>query len=118
MKGAVFYGRFSCEKQNEQSIDGQLHVCQKFAEQNGLTIMDTYIDRATTGTNDNRAAFQQMFADSAKPVMWNVVLVYALDRFGRNAIEVAVNKQKLKKNGKVHISATHRHFQGSAGNLL
>lgn len=31
-----------------------------------------------------------------------------IDRFGRNSIEIAVNKQKLKKNGKTLISATQR----------
>lgn len=108
MKYAAFYGRFSCEKQNEQSIDGQLRVCEQYAVQNGLTIVETYIDRATTGTNDNRPAFRQMLADCAKPVVWDVVLVYALDRFGRNSVEIAVNKQKLKKHKKILISATQR----------
>lgn len=70
-------------------------------------MVDTYIDRATTGTNDNRAAFQQMLKDSENAA-WEVVLVYAIDRFGRNSVEVALNKQRLKTNGKVLISATQR----------
>lgn len=108
MKNAIIYARYSSEKQNDQSIEGQLRICNQYAQENGLTIVDTYIDRATTGTNDNRAAFQQMLADSAKPVPWDIVLVYAIDRFGRNSIEIAVNKQKLKKNHKTFISATQR----------
>lgn len=36
------------------------------------------------------------------------MLVYAIDRFGRNSIEIAVNKQRLKKNRKTLISATQR----------
>ena len=108
MKGAVIYARYSSEKQNEQSIEGQLRICNQYAANNGLTIFDTYIDRATTGTNDNRPAFQQMLSDCTKPVAWDIVLVYAIDRFGRNSIEIAVNKQKLKKNKKTLISATQR----------
>ena len=108
MKNAVIYARYSSERQNDQSIEGQLHCCHDFASKNGLTIVDTYIDRAMTGTNDNRPAFQQMLSDCSKPVPWNIVLVYAIDRFGRNSIEIAVNKQKLKKNGKTLISATQR----------
>lgn len=108
MKSAVIYARYSSERQTEQSIEGQLRVCNEFAVQNGLTIVDTYIDRAMTGTNDQRAAFQKMLADSDKPQPWDIVLVYALDRFGRNSIEVALNKQRLKKNGKILISATQR----------
>ena len=49
-----------------------------------------------------------MLADCEKPVLWDIVLVYAIDRFGRNSIEIAVNKQKLKKNNKMLISATQR----------
>ena len=108
MKGAVIYARYSSERQNEQSIEGQLRICNQYAEANGLTILDTYIDRAMTGTNDHRPAFQQMLLDSEKPVPWDIVLVYAIDRFGRNSIEIAVNKQRLKKNHKTLISATQR----------
>ena len=108
MKNAIIYARYSSDKQTDQSIEGQLRVCNEYAERNGLTIVDTYIDRATTGTNDNRPSFQRMLADSDKPVIWDIVLVYAIDRFGRNAIEIAVNKQRLKKNGKTLISATQR----------
>ena len=100
MKGAVIYARYSSEKQNEQSIEGQLRICNQYAEANGLTILDTYIDRAMTGTNNHRPAFQQMLADCEKAVPWDIVLVYAIDRFGRNSIEIAVNKQRLKKHKK------------------
>ena len=86
MKTAVVYARYSSEKQTEQSIEGQLRVCQEFAAKNDIKIVDTYIDRATTGTNDNRAAFQKMLSDSEKNPIWDIVLVYALDRFGRNTM--------------------------------
>ncbi len=108
MKKAVIYARYSSERQNDQSIEGQLRVCNKYAEENGLTIVDTYIDKAMTGTNDQRFAFQQMLSDCEKAVIWDIVLVYAIDRFGRNSIEIAVNKQRLKKHNKTLISATQR----------
>ena len=108
MKNAIIYARYSSERQTEQSIEGQLRICNEYAERNGLRIVETYIDRATTGTNDNRPAFQKMLKDSDGNASWEIVLVYAIDRFGRNAIEVAVNKQRLKKNHKTLISATQR----------
>lgn len=52
-----------------------------------------------TGTNDNRPAFQKMLSDSERSGAFEIVLVYAIERFGRNSIEIAVNKQRLKKNG-------------------
>ena len=86
MKSAVIYARYSCDAQTEQSIEGQLRVCQEYAERNGILILDTYIDRAMSGTNDNRPDFQRMIRDSSKQ-LWDYVLVYKLDRFSRNKYE-------------------------------
>lgn len=108
MKTAAIYARYSSDRQTEQSIEGQLRVCHEFAKANDIKIIDEYIDRAMTGTNDNRPAFQKMLSDSDKPCPWDIVLVYAIDRFGRNSIEIAINKHRLEKNGKVLISATQR----------
>ena len=105
LKTAVIYARYSSENQNEQSIDGQLRVCQEYAKVNNIIILDTYIDRAMTGTNDNRPAFQQMIADS-KHKKWDYVLVYKLDRFSRNKYESAIHKHTLKENGVKVKSAT------------
>lgn len=104
MKTAVIYARYSCDAQTEQSIEGQLHVCKEYAEKNDLLVVDEYIDRATTGTNDNRAAFQQMLADS-KRRQWSVVIVYKLDRFARNMYESVINRKKLSDNGVGLVSA-------------
>ena len=104
MKTAVIYARYSCDAQTEQSIEGQLHVCKEYAEKNDLLVVDEYIDRATTGTNDNRAAFQQMLADS-KRRQWSVVIVYKLDRFSRNKFESVINRKKLSDNGVKVLSA-------------
>lgn len=65
MKNAVIYARYSCEKQNEQSIEGQLRVCNEFAERNGYFIVHNYLDRAVSGKNDHRKEFQKMLKDSA-----------------------------------------------------
>ena len=108
MKNAVIYARYSSDKQTDQSIEGQLRVCYDYAEKNSINIVKVYVDRAMTGTNDQRADFQQMLSDCEKPVIWDIVLVYAIDRFGRDSIEIAVNKQKLKKHKKTLISATQR----------
>lgn len=62
----VIYARFSSHSQTEQSIEGQLKVCYEYAERNNMTVIQEYIDRATTGTNDNRQQFQQMLEDSNK----------------------------------------------------
>lgn len=104
MKAAAIYARYSCDAQTEQSIEGQLHVCKEYAERNGIVILDTYIDRAMTGTNDNRPDFQRMIKDSAEK-RWNFILVYKLDRFSRNKFESVINRKKLSDNGVKVLSA-------------
>lgn len=104
MKTAVIYARYSSERQTEQSIEGQVHVCHEYAQRNNILILDTYIDRAMTGTNDNRTDFQRMLKDSAKQG-WDFVLVYKLDRFSRNKYEMAMHKKTLRDNGVKLLSA-------------
>lgn len=104
MRTAVIYARYSSDSQTEQSIEGQLRVCEDYAQRNNILILKTYIDRAMTGTNDNRPDFQQMIKDSARRE-WEAVIVYKLDRFSRNKYESTVHKRTLKNNGVKVISA-------------
>jgi len=105
MKKVAFYGRYSSHVQTEQSIEGQLHVCQKYAAQNDMEIVAQYIDRAMTGTNDKRPEFQRMIADSERN-KFEAVLVYKLDRFARNRYDSTLYKKKLRDSGVKVISAT------------
>lgn len=104
MKTAVIYARYSSDSQTEQSIEGQLRVCKDFAERNNIAIINTYIDRAMTGTNDNRPDFQRMIKDSNKR-LWDYVIVYKLDRFSRNKYEATIHKHTLSNNGVKLLSA-------------
>ena len=105
MKTAVIYARYSSDSQTEQSIDGQLRVCQEYARTHDIIILNTYIDRAMTGTNDNRPDFQRMIKESSRRE-WNYVIVYKFDRFSRNKYETAMHKKTLKDNGTKVVSAT------------
>ena len=99
---AVIYARYSSSSQTEQSIEGQLRVCNEYAERNDIVVVGTYIDRAMTGTNDARPDFQRMIKDSAKQT-WKYVIVYQLDRFARNRYDSAHYKNILHKNSLHYI---------------
>mgnify|MGYP000487208707 CR=1 FL=1 len=45
----VIYARYSYQGQRETSIEGQLEVCRRYAEQNNLQIINEYSDRAING---------------------------------------------------------------------
>lgn len=95
---AVVYARYSSAGQNEQSIEGQLSKAREYAAAHGYKIVHEYVDRAKTGRNDNREAFQQMLRDTAKR-QFQVIILWKVDRFGRNREEIALNKYRCKKNG-------------------
>ena len=93
---AVIYARYSSDNQREESIEGQIRECTAYAEKNGITIVKHYIDRAISAKTDNRPEFQQMIKDSDKK-LFDIVLVWKLDRFARNRYDSARYKTQLKK---------------------
>ena len=102
---AVIYARYSSDNQREESIEGQIRECTAYAEKNDITIVKHYIDRAISAKTDNRPQFQQMIKDSDKK-LFDIVLVWKLDRFARNRYDSARYKTQLKKNGVKLMSAT------------
>ncbi len=105
MKKTVIYARYSSDNQTEQSIEGQMRVCKEYAEKNDFIIVNEYVDRAMTGTNDKRPALQQMLYDSKKKG-FQYVLVYKLNRFSRSRYDSAINRAVLEKNGVKLLSVT------------
>ena len=114
---AVIYARYSSDNQREESIEGQIRECMEYAERNGMTIVDTYIDRALSAKTDNRPNFQKMIKDSSKQ-LFKYVIVWKLDRFSRDRYDSAHYKHLLKKNGVRVLSARETIAEGSEGILL
>ena len=103
---AVIYARYSSDNQREESIEGQIRECTAYAEKNGFTVVKHYIDRAVSAKTDNRPQFQQMIKDSERGI-FDVIIVWKLDRFARNRYDSARYKTQLKKNGVKLINAIY-----------
>lgn len=116
---AVIYARFSSDRQREESIEGQVRECTAYAQQNGITIADTYIDRAKSASKDTdkRDSFLKMIRDSSKH-LFDIVLVWKLDRFARSRYDSAHYKNILRKNGVKVVSATEHITDGPEGIIL
>ena len=93
---AVIYARYSSDRQREESIEGQLRECTDYAMKNNMTLLGTYVDRALSARTADRPDFQRMIADSAKG-LFDVVLVWKLDRFSRDRYDSAHYKHVLKR---------------------
>lgn len=105
MNKAVIYARYSSGNQREESIDAQLRICRKYAEDHDYVVLKEYTDSALSGRTDQRPAFRQMIEDSDKK-KFQTVLVYAHDRFSRDKYDTAVYKRKLERNGVRVLSVT------------
>lgn len=114
---AVIYARYSSDNQREESIEGQLRECKEYADHNDIQVIGSYVDRALSAKTDNRPDFQRMIKDSAKG-LFDIVLVWKLDRFARNRYDSAHYKSVLKKNGVRVVSAKEHIAQDSTGILL
>lgn len=119
IKTACLYLRYSSSNQTEQSIEGQMHVCQDFCKRHNIRIVEMYIDRATSASKDieKRVEFLKMIKDSEKG-NFNAVIVYKLDRFARSRYDSATYKYRLKRNGVQLISATENITQDPEGIIL
>ena len=114
---AVIYTRYSSDNQREESIEGQIRECTAYAEKNGITVIKHYIDRALSAKTDNRPDFQQMIKDSEKR-LFDIVLVWKLDRFARNRYDSAHYEYQLERNHVKLVSATEPISDSPAGIMV
>jgi len=113
----IIYARYSSDNQREESIEGQIRECKEYAERNGIKVIGTYIDRALSAKTDNRPEFQRMIKESSKG-LFELVIVWKLDRFARNRYDSAHYKSILRKNGVKVVSAKEVISEGPEGIIL
>lgn len=115
---ARLYGRYSTNMQREESIEGQFRECQEYADKHGLVITGEYADRALSGKfSESRSQFLRMIKDAEKG-LFDVLLVYKMDRFARNRYDAAVYKYRLRRAGVKVISVREHIPEGAEGIIL
>lgn len=118
MRG-VIYARYSPgPRQTEQSIEGQVADCQQYAEEHGIDIIEIYADRKVSGKSVvGRDEFQRMLRDAEKG-RFDCVLVWKIDRFGRDRQDIALGKMTLKRAGVKLMYARESVPDGPEGIIL
>lgn len=118
MRG-VIYARYSPgPHQTEQSIEGQVADCQQYAEEHGIDIIEIYADRHVSGKSIvGRDEFQRMLRDAEKG-RFDCVLVWKIDRFGRDRQDIAMGKMALKRAGVKLMYARESVPEGPEGIIL
>ena len=117
-KTAVAYARYSSANQRDVSIDQQLQDIRAYADREGYTIIHEYADRAKSGYKnvDRRAEFQAMIR-AAESGMFDTVIAWKVDRFGRNRRESTAFKGQLADHGVKVVYAMEPIPDGAAGVL-
>src|SRR5579862_4634033 len=96
----AIYCRVSSEEQSRKatSIPVQERQCKEWAKSLGWLVHPrVYKDEGFSGTTVNRPAFLDMVED-AKAGLFQKIVVYAVDRWGRSAADVAL-KEELQSAG-------------------
>lgn len=103
---AVAYARYSTELQSDRSVDDQIALCRDFAARSGFTIVQTYADRAKSGSSFiERDGLLSLLAD-AKSGQFEAVIVEALDRVSRDQEDLAAIYKRLRFAG-IELIAVH-----------
>jgi len=113
----AIYARFSSNSQREASIEEQEKICRQYAEQNKHTVIKVYSDCAISGKTDDRPQLQKLLSDSSR-LMFQAVLVYAIDRFGRDLYQSLLNEKKLTENNVLLLSATENFSDDASGRFF
>lgn len=118
MINGVIYARYSCDKQTENSILGQVRDCQEFAKRNDINIIGIYKDEAKSGRETaHRPGFLKMIKD-AETGLFRRIIVWKGDRFSRSRADAARFKGELHKLGVRVLSATEANVEGAQAILM
>ena len=120
---AAAYVRVSTDDQTELSPDSQLEEIRKYAQREGLRLLDghIYIDAGISGKKaDRRPAFMRMIAQAKEEnCPFSVILLWKYSRFARNQEESIFYKSILRsKCGIEVVSVTEPLLAGPFGSLI
>ncbi len=112
---AAIYVRVSRADESSTSCEQQVEACRKKAKELGLTITRVYEDDGLSGTKANRPSYLRLQAD-ADLRKFEVVLVWKLDRLGRDGVERETATRKIELRG-VRLISCDKDYDSSNGSL-
>lgn len=98
---AALYARVSTGKQSEASIPDQLHAAERFAEQQGFTIVERFSDFAISGGTSQRPQYRRML-QAAYAGGFDVIVAFESARLWRNLADQSEQTATLLDLG-IHI---------------
>jgi DNA invertase Pin-like site-specific DNA recombinase len=116
---AALYGRVSTRGKG-QDTENQLIELREYCSRQGWKLVHAYIDQDSGSRSDDRKEFQTLLTAASRRE-FDVVVVWALDRFTREGVmQTFDHLKKLEAYGVKFESYTEAHFRttGPAGELM
>ena len=95
---------------NDQELEHQILVCKRFCEYRQFEIIKTYSEKVS-GIKTKRPQYLQLLSDLRKG-LYDGVVVFRLDRLGRNARELALLIDELENKG-IKVFSVNESFDTS-----
>lgn len=117
-RACAIYARVSTLDKG-QDADNQLLQLRAYCKRSGWRIAKEYVDHVSAKSGE-RDAFKELFEDASRK-LFDVVLVWALDRFTREGVFETFNYvRRLTNHGVDFESYSEAHFRttGPAGELM
>ncbi len=110
MKFAVQYRRISDKDQSYHSLASQSTYNLEFAEKNGYTVVNDFIDDGRSAKNFNRPGWKALVQFLRSNTHVKFVLIYDYSRFSRNAGEALELIERYERVHNIHILSVSQHI--------
>ena len=100
--------------QDSGSIKNQRIILRKHAQENGLVIINEFVDDGYSGTNFNRPGFQELL-NAIRRKEINCVITKDLSRLGRNHLEVGYYIENFFPENRVRYIAVNEQYDSLNG---
>ena len=114
----ALYARVSKEEQN---LDNQINVLKDYALRHDYEPFTIYREHGVSGTKMSRPVFNRLIEDMREGLVTGI-LVYKIDRFGRNALHFRLLVEEMRKLKVEFVSATQPFIdidsKAAAGKLM
>ena len=97
---AFIYARYSSDAQRDCSIEQQIEEAKKYCKRKGYRVKKEfiYVDRAISGTTNDRPAFQQMLYEVGQ-FRPGYLVVWKSDRLSRDRFDAVFAKNRMRECG-------------------
>lgn len=92
---AAIYARYSTDRQRQESLDDQYHVCEQLAVREGFKVVGKFGDKEISGGTADRPGYQAML-DAARLRKFDILICEDISRLWRNRAEFGPRSAELE----------------------